>query len=179
MIRISLLVCLVFCFVQCTNNPSSNDEAEQARLEAEKAKAEADSLKKLLEANNNADKGSLSDSGNTGLPAEQVKEVGKLNPIDEGRSDASFIEFRTNLLAAIERKDLDYVLSQCHEDVMVSFGSEGGVADFRSMWFDGDPEDSEFWQTMKKILDLGGTWFSEDPVTFAAPYVFSTFPDEF
>ncbi|MEM7104258.1 MAG: SH3 domain-containing protein [Bacteroidota bacterium] len=177
MTRIFVVLCLVFCFTQCTNNQSSDDAAEQARLEAEKARAEADSLKKLLEASNNTSNISISDKA--GLPAVQVKEVGKLNPVDEGANDPTFVEFRNNLKAAIERKDVDYVLSQCHEEIKISFGAESGVKDFQTMWFGDKPDESEFWQTMSKILDLGGTWFSETPVTFVAPYIFTTFPDEY
>jgi hypothetical protein len=98
-----------------------------------------------------------------------------LSPVDQAASDPSFLAFRTELLAAIERKDVAAVEGVLAPDIKASFGGETGIADFHAMWRTRAP-DTELWSELGKVLRLGGSFDREG--RFTAPYVFSRFPDD-
>jgi len=99
----------------------------------------------------------------------------KLLPVDEAASRADFFTFRAQLQAALARRDVKAVLSAIDPDIRNSFGGDGGIAEFRQSW-DIDSPGSRLWETLATVLALGGTFDGED--SFAAPYVFSAWPDE-
>jgi Bacterial SH3 domain len=103
-------------------------------------------------------------------------QLGKLYPTDEAAKDPSFFTFRARLLRAIKERDSVFLLSSLDPKIRNTFGSDGGIAEFRKMW---RPEsaNSEVWSQLLNALALGGK-FSDDLV-FSAPYVYSNFPDEF
>lgn len=103
-----------------------------------------------------------------------------LKPVDEAAKDPSFVEFRTNLIAAAERKDTKYVIAAMDPKIELSFGGHQGIADFKEMWKP-DAKNSLFWNEFLTILKNGGS-FGEDTgdnvSRFFAPYTYSEYPDD-
>src|SRR3954469_21942731 len=98
----------------------------------------------------------------------------RLPPIDESTSDPSFLAFKVKLLGALERKDVAALMAAVDLHIRVSFGSDGGPADFRKFWkLDGTPAQSKIWTELGTVLRLGAT---RDESEFIAPYVFTRFP---
>ena len=100
-------------------------------------------------------------------------QVGKLYPVDEAAQDPSFLTFRTRLMEAIEKRDATFIYSIVDKDIRSSLG--GGS--FQDIWRPEDP-DSEFWEELKNILSLGGSFEDKDKTTFIAPYTVSNFPSD-
>jgi len=109
----------------------------------------------------------------------QVSVSKKLLPVDEGTQDPSFLEFRTALRQAIQRRDADYLIHVLDKNVKLSFGGDWGVPRFIEIWDPYSPQ-SEIWKELGDVLRLGGTFgygkYSRD--TFWAPYVFGKFPEQ-
>jgi hypothetical protein len=108
-----------------------------------------------------------------GVPA--PSQVAKLYPVDEADRDPSFFTFRARLFKAVQRRDVEYVVSILSPSITTSLGGGGGVGEFQRYW---NPErpDSEFWETMTTVLALGGSFHNAD--MFMAPYTYSKFPDQ-
>jgi hypothetical protein len=104
---------------------------------------------------------------------------GKLYPVDEASQDASFLEFREKLAEAIKNRDKDYILSILDPDIKNSFGGDGGIEEFKSLW-KLDESESELWNELLAVLTLGGA-FGEylGGTSFEAPYVSASWPDEY
>lgn len=98
-----------------------------------------------------------------------------VRPVDEGAKDASFKEFREKLVVAVKNRDKKFVLGILDPNVKLSFGGDGGIADFKKMWKIDSPR-SKFWAEFSAIITNGGTFYDEK--TFAAPYSFTSFPDD-
>lgn len=105
-------------------------------------------------------------------------------PVDEGASNHSFSSFRKNLLRAIERRDVDYVVSQASSEIELSFGGAFGHEDFRN-FLTVDPNSlteeyrhlapqmrAENWANLESALRLGGR-FQESGDVFVAPYTWT------
>ena len=106
-----------------------------------------------------------------------VVEGPKLAPIDEGASDPSFAEFRSNLLEAVRRHDATALIASVDPKIRTTFGAGGGVSDFRKQWRIEDPR-SPVWTELERILTLGGTFTRNAPAPqFWAPYVYSAWPE--
>lgn len=99
----------------------------------------------------------------------------KLLPVDEAVSRPDFFTFRAHLQAALARHDVEAVLLALDPDIRNSFGGDGGVPEFRESWNLDSPA-SPLWETLATVLALGGTFDGDG--SFAAPYVFSAWPDE-
>ena len=100
--------------------------------------------------------------------------------VDEAAGDPSFLAFRTKLIAAAEKRDTKYILSVLDRNIKVSFGGDGGVADFKDYWKieNGDPR---FWDEFLPVIRNGGVWMSENgrrTGLFTAPYSFQGFPED-
>lgn len=76
--------------------------------------------------------------------------------------------FLSQLNLAIEQEDLDALFAFLSDDVMSSFGGDGGREEFYQFW---DGEQYKLWWTLRRIIDLGGC--SLDQNTYAFPYVFN------
>jgi hypothetical protein len=98
-----------------------------------------------------------------------------LPPVDQATQQPDFLSFRTQLLAALARRDRDAVLAVVHADIKNSFGGNDGRKEFTEIW-QLDSTDSALWSTLTTVLSLGGSFSSED--SFAAPYVFSEWPSD-
>ena len=101
-----------------------------------------------------------------------------VRPVDEAAKDASFLAFRTKLIAAAERKDLKYVMTVMDPQIQLSFGGHSGVIDFEELWKD----KAEFWKEFLAVIKNGGTFAPATEASgrmFIAPYTFSSWPAEF
>ena len=106
-------------------------------------------------------------------------EGAKLQPVDEAPNDAEFMNFRKQLIHAVRKHDLTFVLSVLDPQIKNSFGGESGTDEFKSMW---QPEsaDSQLWDTLLRLLSMGGSFSGKDSeLYFLAPYVYSRWPNEF
>ena len=101
-----------------------------------------------------------------------------VRPKDEGIKDRSFAAFRTTLIAAAERKDVNYILSILDVDVTSSFGGHEGISDFKSFWKISE-KNSRFWHEFLLVMRNGGTLErSGGKTTFTSPYLFSAMPED-
>lgn len=102
-----------------------------------------------------------------------------LKPVDEASQDASFLAFRTKLIAAVERKDANYIYSIVDPNIKNGFGGRDGI-----MWFKRDwklaNRNSEFWKKFEVVIKNGGAFWSDGTSknSFTAPYSFSNWPDD-
>lgn len=103
-----------------------------------------------------------------------------VKPVDEASKDASFLAFRTKLIAAAKRRDANYVLSVVDQNIKNGFGGNDGIAEFKKQW-QIDRPGSRFWAEFLPVVTNGGA-FGKEPgaavKTFFAPYVFSSFPED-
>ena len=83
-------------------------------------------------------------------------------------------EFITDLKNAAKNKDKEYIISVLSSDILVSHGGNGGVEEFKSHW-NWSSDNSEFWLTMDKLLQLGGGKYQGDGF-YTIPYVSSNWP---
>jgi hypothetical protein len=96
----------------------------------------------------------------------------RLLPVDDAPSDPKFLEYRTRLLMAVERRDIDAVVEAMDPDIKLDFGGTSGVDSFRKAVV----ERPEAWEEMRWVLAHGGSFMGEN--LFAAPYVYARWPDE-
>jgi hypothetical protein len=156
------LVALVGCAPQGSGGGAPGDSSAATGRPADTAHASlADTLAHAM-----ADTVGLTPA----LPGER-----RLLPVDEAPRVADFLAFRERLRAAVAARDTAALVAAIDLHVRISFGDEGGIADFRSQWALGAP-DSPLWRELETVLGLGGS-FRGDSI-FTAPYVFSTWPDE-
>lgn len=99
----------------------------------------------------------------------------KLYPVDEAAKDPAFFTFRARLIQAVQRRDVNYLLSILSPKVSNDFGGGEGIADFKQKW---KPErsQSEVWIELAKVLSLGGA-FDKDGA-FSAPYLHARWPQD-
>lgn len=103
-------------------------------------------------------------------------QVGKLNPVDEAARDPEFFAFRAQLQAAVARHDTEAVLAAVDPSIRTSFGTGGGIEEFRKQW-KLPSADSRLWDELGTVLAFGGA-FREGGL-FAAPYVYGRWPEPF
>ena len=104
----------------------------------------------------------------------------RLLPIDETRQSESFVNFRSELASAVERKDLNFVLDHLKPDILVSFGRGFGREEFLDYWnLRSKPENSRLWSTLEELLSLGATCENDSCTVFVIPYFYSRWPDEY
>lgn len=99
-----------------------------------------------------------------------------VKPVDEASKDASFLAFRTKLIAASEKKDVKHILGVLDANIASSFGGHDGIADFKEFWKIND-KDSRFWEEFLRVIKNGGRFDGEGRNKmgmFTAPYLFSS-----
>jgi hypothetical protein len=97
-----------------------------------------------------------------------------LLPVDGAVANASFHEFRTELVSAIDRKDKAFILSIVSPHIMNSFGGDGGIEEFEEV-SRLDDKQSWFWKEFGAVMRMGGS--SSTPDSFAAPYTWTNWPE--
>jgi Bacterial SH3 domain len=109
------------------------------------------------------------------LVADVSGQVQKLYPVDEAAKDPTFFTFRARLIQAVQRRDAAHLLNILSPKIHNSFGGDGGIEEFKTMW---KPEraQSEVWTELAKVLSLGGA-FDKDGI-FEAPYISAKWPED-
>lgn len=97
----------------------------------------------------------------------------RLVPRDESQRDPEFASFQRRLLDAVARRDVSAILRVTDRRVLMDFGGGEGIEEFEALL---RRADSDFWDEFPRALALGGTFRDAH---YSAPYVFSTWPDEF
>jgi hypothetical protein len=102
-----------------------------------------------------------------------------LKPVDKASESKSFLEFRTKVIDAAERRDAKFIFSILDPQIKLSFGGDGGVADFKSMW-ELERKDSRFWGEFLKVMKNGGDLGNGKNRlnSFTAPYTHSSWPED-
>ncbi|OGA23099.1 MAG: hypothetical protein A3I02_02335 [Betaproteobacteria bacterium RIFCSPLOWO2_02_FULL_67_26] len=110
-------------------------------------------------------------------PPSYSQEERRLAPVDEAESDGTWISFRAQLLAAVAKRDLEYVLGVIDRGVRNGSDSPRGVEEFREQW-QLDAPDSTFWRELSAALALGSAWLARDdqPRELCAPYLLGKWP---
>jgi hypothetical protein len=98
----------------------------------------------------------------------------KLNFIDEGKSDSSFMNFRKELTNAVSGKDTQFIISKLDSNIISGYGDDSGIKNFSEIYLKNDK--INLWEIMKRIIPLGGT-FNYNHDFFTAPYIFANWPD--
>ncbi|WP_411824569.1 SH3 domain-containing protein [Leptospira sp. 'Mane'] len=110
------------------------------------------------------------------LPCDQFKDF-SLPPKDESDKDKSFLEFKTKLIQAVQKKDAEFLKSAIDKDIKFSFGEESGKKRFLESWeLDKKPKQSGIWTSLENTFKLG---FSKDNDGFSSPYLFNHFPNDY
>ena len=102
-------------------------------------------------------------------------QVAKLLPVDEAARDPGFFVFRARLLEAVARHDTAALLDAVDPNIKIGFGGNDGIAAFRETWKLQNGHESPLWAELGLVLALGGSFQAEG--LFAAPYVFSRWPE--
>jgi hypothetical protein len=79
----------------------------------------------------------------------------RLPPTDACASNPSFVAFRSQLRAAIARRDAAFLLSIATPNIEYSFGDRPGRAGFGRAWGLGRPATSRIWHALGEALRLG------------------------
>lgn len=115
------------------------------------------------------------------MPTRQVKEAGKLYPVDEAPVDTAFFVFREELIDAVEEKNIFAIMEAVDDDIKAGFGSENGIAAFAGAWeleSEEKTKQSPLWDVLADVLNGGGA-FQDGRQRFVAPYVYAAWPDEY
>jgi hypothetical protein len=97
----------------------------------------------------------------------------RLLPVDEAASKPDFLRYRERLQMAVEQRDVDAVIEAADPGIRLGFDASGGAATLRKQFADR----RELWDELRVVLARGGRFSS--PTTFAAPYVYSNWPEQF
>jgi hypothetical protein len=110
--------------------------------------------------------------------SDSLSQERKLLPVDEGKADASFSQFREKTLDAARRRDLKYILSIVDANIKNGFGGYDGIVEFKKFWKIDRPQ-SDFWNELILVLSNGGTFDKKSKnKMFQAPYTFTSFPED-
>lgn len=109
------------------------------------------------------------------LSSAHAQETGsrKLYPVDDSHLDPSFAEFKARLLEAVERQDLDFLVSMAHPNIYLGNGV-GSPESLRRNW-KAKNYGGAAWQELRDALTLGAVRQSDSH--FCAPYAPVKFPN--
>jgi hypothetical protein len=103
----------------------------------------------------------------------------RLEPVDEAARDSSWVNFRNELLNAVEARDRHYVMSILATDVRTSLEAPRGPSEFRKQW-DVDAEASPLWRALRSALFLGAAYVQREKGQreLCAPYLLAKWPQD-
>ncbi len=113
------------------------------------------------------------------FPTDQIKEKGKLYPVDEAPLDTVFFVFREQLQDAVARKDIFFVMEKTAENVVIN-KQKSGLSAFAQYWgltSQAATLASPLWKQLTYLLNSGGV-FTQNTTQFHAPYFSATFPED-
>jgi hypothetical protein len=87
----------------------------------------------------------------------------------------SFVAYRKQLQAAIKARSMKALTKLLDPDIRLNFGGGTGIAAFKSIWKPHDPN-TGIWKILDLVVNNGGHFNSK--TQFAAPYVYSAWPDD-
>lgn len=101
-----------------------------------------------------------------------------LPPVDNSSIDPPLVEYLTVLRATIEAKDVEGLLAAIRPDIKNGLGGDDDGAEMfiRGWSLDTNPETSEVWEVLGKLLKLGGNWYGSDE--YCVPHLEGAFPDQ-
>jgi hypothetical protein len=113
-----------------------------------------------------------------GLSTAALAQETKLPLVDEAAGDASWLQFKKRLQAAIQSRDKQFLLSILDKNVRNQGEKGRGVAQFRRQW-ELDTADSPVWRELHAALQLGSAFIRRDkgPRELCAPYVLGKWPE--
>jgi hypothetical protein len=98
----------------------------------------------------------------------------KLQPVDDGGKDPSWIAFRNNLLAALRRGDRAALLNVIDRNIVNGLEAPRGVVEFRKLW-ELDTKNDRVLRDLSSALNLGSAWHQQpqnkNARVLCAPYV--------
>jgi hypothetical protein len=97
----------------------------------------------------------------------------KLLPVDDAASMPDFRQYRAHLQMTVERRDVAALIEASDPGIRLGFDASGGADALRQLFADR----SESWDELREVLARGGRFSS--PTSFAAPYVYSNWPERF
>ncbi len=174
-ISFALLITLGLVFFQCKN--SNNQQVAEAEARARAAQAKLDSIERANRQPTPEEREKAKQDMEEGkMPSVSIKERGKVNPVDQGQISPSFRDFRRDLMSAVGRKDVSYLMERVSDKIKYSYQGDEGKEGFKQAWgLDTNSTESEVWQELNKILALGGNFEDPEETIFTAPYVHTTF----
>lgn len=89
------------------------------------------------------------------FPAAAGAQDHRVPPVDQCATNPSFVAFRTQLRAAIARRDGAWLLSIAAPNIEYSFGDSPGRAGFARAWGLSRPATSQIWRELGEVLRLG------------------------
>jgi hypothetical protein len=103
----------------------------------------------------------------------------KLPLVDEGAGDVSWLRFKKQLMAALEKRDKQFILSILDRNVRNQDQRARGVANFRKQW-ELDANDSPLWRELTVALQLGAAYMQRDggQRELCAPYILGRWPED-
>ena len=107
-------------------------------------------------------RGTLDNNSNEN-PSQQAHKEHKALPADESTKDPGLADFINRLKAIVLQKDTSALFSILDTAVVVSCGGAlYGKKAFREQWKLDDPAESELWESLQRILQLGGVFETAD-----------------
>ncbi|HKH71596.1 MAG TPA: SH3 domain-containing protein [Vicinamibacterales bacterium] len=97
----------------------------------------------------------------------------RLLPVDEADSRPEFFRYRVRLQMAVEQRDVAAVIEAADPGIRLGFDAPSGGATLHKLFSDRP----ELWDELRVVLARGGRFSS--PSSFAAPYVYASWPDQF
>lgn len=103
----------------------------------------------------------------------------RLEPLDEAAKDASWVDFRKQLVAAVQKRDREHVLAMLDGDVRSGLEGGRGPAEFSRQW-GLETESTPFWEELAAVLALPAAWHRPEsgPLELCAPYVAVKWPQD-
>lgn len=105
-------------------------------------------------------------------------------PVDEASQVPSFKTFRDQMIVAVKRREVKFLLGHVDDRINFSFGAGPGKKEFIEKWaLDKEPQKSGLWRELDEVLTLGGSFHynpgdqTTGPV-FWSPYTFTNLPKE-
>jgi hypothetical protein len=87
-------------------------------------------------------------------------------PVDQAQLNPGFLRFRSALQKAVSEKNEAFLLAHVSDDILLSFGGEGGKQELRETL----KNDPTFWDEIEDVLVMGGRFDASG--AFVAPYTF-------
>jgi len=103
----------------------------------------------------------------------------RLDPLDEGAKDASWVDFRKQLAAATQKRDREFVMGMLDGDVRSGLEGGRGPEEFSRQW-GLDSDASPFWEELATVLALPAAYHRPEkgPLELCVPYVAVRWPQD-